>query len=174
MRKYDEAAKEDAFLAEIRTTVTDSKGYLGRAGESGKVKLTIKRSDSMEMPSYDEVYKELELELVKQEDGTLTLDQVDVLASLPANSGWQITLHTTYKGSPVTLDTITFRTDADYVTVSNHRELLQWRKDKTKMPTFWWSATLYRIKTLPSGGLAAPSTSRVMWSHVPLRTHITS
>lgn len=124
VRKYDETAKEDAFLAEIRTTVTDSKGYLGRAGESGKVKLTIKRSDSMEMPSYNEVYKELELELVKQEDGTLTLDQVDVLASLPANSGWQITLHTTYKGSPVTLDTITFRTDADYVTVSNHRELL--------------------------------------------------
>ena len=51
VRKYDKAAEKDAFLAEIRTTVTDSKGYLGRAGESGKVKLTIKRSDSMEMPS---------------------------------------------------------------------------------------------------------------------------
>ena len=35
-----------------------------------------------------------------------------MLESLPANSGWQITLHTTYKGSRVTLDTITFRTAA--------------------------------------------------------------
>ena len=96
-----------------------------------------------------------------------------MLASLPANSGWQITLHTTYKGSPVTLDTITFRRDADYVTVSNHRELLAAQRQNSNA-NILWSATLYRIKTLPSGDLAAPSTSRVMWSHVPLRTHITS
>lgn len=123
VRKYDEAAAKDTFLAEIRTTVTDSKGYLGRAGESGKVKLTIERSDSMEMPSY-EPYQKQELTLTKQEDNTLTLDQVVPLDKLPAGSGWRATLSTTYKGSSVTLDTITFRTDADYVTVSNHRELL--------------------------------------------------
>ena len=103
--------------------MTDSKGYLGRAGESGKVKLTIERSDSMEIPSY-EPYQKQELTLPKQEDNTLTLDQVVPLDNLPAGSGWRATLSTTYKGSSVTLDTITFRTDADYVTVSNHRELL--------------------------------------------------
>lgn len=123
VRKYDEAAAKDTFLAEIRTTVTDSKGYLGRAGESGKVKLTIERSDSMEIPSY-KPYLVQELTLTKQEDNTLTLDQVVPLDNLPAGSGWRATLSTTYKGSSVTLDTITFRTDADYVTVSNHRELL--------------------------------------------------
>ena len=125
VRKYDPAAIDSEYTAELRATVNDSRGYLGRPGESGKVHLTVLRSDSMELPEYTDEYLSEDIELIRNEDGTLSVDYTEVLRGLPLDKGWQATLTATYQGSQVVLDTITFRTDGDYITVTNHREMIE-------------------------------------------------
>lgn len=123
VHKYDESSVGEDTNAEILVDVLDTYGYLGRAGENGQVKLTIEQSDSMEQPEY-KTYKEYDLTLNKNADGSLSLSEAVSLADLPENKGWRGTLTATYQGSEVLLDQITFRTDADYVTVSTHKELI--------------------------------------------------
>ena len=79
----------------------------------------------MELPEYTDEYLSEDIELTRNEDGTLSVDYTEVLRGLPLDKGWQATLTATYQGSQVVLDTITFRTDGDYITVTNHREMIE-------------------------------------------------
>ena len=121
------ANSEGTYDAKLDVTVNDTEGYLGREGEKSEVTLTIERSDSMEQPSY-QAYKTETLPLTTNEDGSLTLDLTGknayILKNLPQGDGWRVTLSATYKDSQVLLNQITFRTDADYVSVSTHAELI--------------------------------------------------
>ncbi|MBS6398144.1 MAG: hypothetical protein KH452_13520 [Clostridiales bacterium] len=124
------AAADGTFEAKLDVDVSDLKGYLAREGEKAQVTMTLERSDSMELPEYVP-YETMVFPLVKNADGTLSLDHTEALSSLSAGDGWRATLTAVYQGSEVLLDQITFRTDADYVTVSTHAELLE-AQDKNR------------------------------------------
>ncbi len=111
------------YTATIDVQVTDKKGYLGREGENSSVTLTVERSKSMSVPSYEE-YETFVLPLEEGEEVALYLDKVHTLAQLSPEDAWRVTLAAEYQGSTVQLDQITFNTGKDTMIVHNHYELL--------------------------------------------------
>ena len=115
--------EEASCTATIKITAEDTKGYLGREGEKAELTLTIEQSKSMEIPSY-EPYRTMTLPMTKNDDGTLSLDRTEVLEGLAEKDAFRVTLTAVYQGSEVQLSQTTFRTDADYVMVATHQELV--------------------------------------------------
>ncbi len=123
IREYKPASLTDKFDAEVAVTVSDHKGYLGREGQKSSVTMTLEYTDSMELPDY-KPYAVYELPLEAQEEGGLGLDIAKELSGLEPSRGWRATLRAVYQGIEIKLDEIIFRTDANYVSVSTHRELI--------------------------------------------------
>ncbi len=125
IREYRPASPTATYSATVDVDVEDKKGYLSRgleAGELPSVKLTLERSESMDLPEYLP-YTTYNLTLEVGEEGGYELDLSTALTRLLPNSGWRATLTCYYQGRDIKLDQITFRTDADYIPVSSHLEL---------------------------------------------------
>ncbi len=129
VRKYNETSPTNRYKADVHAQVSDYKGYLARdlaAGETPYVTLKLESSESMTIPEYKD-YASYELPLVKDAaDSTgkgWILDTTKMIDNLEPNRGWRATLLADYQGREIKLDEITFRTDATYISVSNHQQL---------------------------------------------------
>ncbi len=115
--------EEAGYTAKIEITAEDTVGYLGREGEKAELTLTIEQSKSMELPSY-KPYKSITLPMTKNDDGSLSLCHIEEFTGLEAKDAFRVSLTATYQGTEVQLSQTTFRTDAEYVMVATHQELV--------------------------------------------------
>ncbi|MBQ0125832.1 MAG: hypothetical protein KBS59_05865, partial [Clostridiales bacterium] len=117
-----ESLSASTGTAKISVKVYDKDGYLKDESATPFVTLTLMRSTNMINPNYKD-YKEPEiLNIPLPESGnTLELDMIKEYTDLPQNDAYKAILTAKLGGTPIVLDEIEFRTNADYVSVATHK-----------------------------------------------------
>ncbi len=122
--KVASAELEQGYAAEVSVAVKDSDGYLAKLSDTPQATVSVYKSDSVVNPVYaDEPILTQIMYLDEREDGAWTAEMVQLLDRLEASCSYKMVLTAEYRGSMVELDTITFRTDGVYFTISNQDEL---------------------------------------------------
>lgn len=122
---YTAADAAAGYTAEVNVSVEDREGYLAKLSPSPEATVTVYRAENIVSPVYGEVpYFTRKLALEQGVSGGWTASAVQLMERLDAGCSYKMVLTAAYRGSVVELDTITFRTDGVYYTISNEEELL--------------------------------------------------
>ena len=122
--KVAPAETEQGYTAEVSAVVEDNEGYLAKLTDTPAATLSVYKSDNIIDPVYGStpIFTQI-MELTEQEDGQWTAGLETLLEKLDPACGYKMVLTAEYRGSTVELDTVTFRTDGVYFTISNEDEL---------------------------------------------------
>lgn len=122
--KVASAAADQGYTAEVSVSVEDSEGYLAKLTQTPSTTVSVYKSDNIVAPVYTgEPLLMQHTDLTEQESGAWTASMVQLLESLEPGCSYKMVLTADYRGSTVELDTVTFRTDGVYFTISNQDEL---------------------------------------------------
>lgn len=122
--KVASAEQEQGYTATVSAVVQDNEGYLAKLTETPQATVSVYQSENIVDPVYDsKPMLSQVMELTEQEDGAWTAFMTRLLEQLDAACGYKMVLTAEYRGSTVVLDTIAFRTDGVYFTISNEDEL---------------------------------------------------
>lgn len=118
------AEQEQGYTAAVSAVVQDNEGYLAKLTDAPQAAVSVYQAENIVDPVYDSKPMLTQvMELTEQEDGVWKAAMEQLLERLDPACGYKMVLTAEYRGSTVVLDTITFRTDGVYFTISNEDEL---------------------------------------------------